>query len=88
MWTDFVPIFATGIATMEVVVLLQRQGLDVYTKIFCELIVHLMLCQPKGEHSRLASKVVNLQTIELADVDDATIHELHLHIGRHTLDEF
>ena len=73
---------------MEIVVRLQREGTDVHAKVVGELVVHLMLCQPHRKHSRLAGEVVDFQTVELADVDDAAVHELHLHIGRHTLDEF
>ena len=76
MRTYLVPVYAAGIAAMEVVVRLQRQGLDVYAEVASELVVHLVLGQPHRQHSRLAGEVVNLQTVELADADDAAVYEL------------
>ena len=67
MRTDDVPIEAAGVAANYLGDVVQRQGIGTNAKVVEQLLVHLMLGQPEGEHGDLVRKVEQLDAVELAD---------------------
>ena len=67
MRTDAVPIETAGVAANYLGDVVQRQGVGANAKVVEQLLVHLMLGQPEGEHGDLVWEVEQLDAIELAD---------------------
>ena len=69
MRTNRIPVYPTRIVTNDVSAWAQGQCFSVYTEDGLELVVHLMLGEPKRKRGRVASKVVNLDAVELLQAD-------------------
>ncbi len=81
MRAHFFPIHPTSIGTLDLVDVLQRQGGNVHPEVGMELVVHLMLGQPKGEHRHLVGEVEQLDAIELVEADAGTVYEVYHLLG-------
>ena len=75
MRTNLIPIDTTGITADNLRDVLQRQGFGVDSKVLVEFGVHLVLCQPKREHSNLMREIEQLNAIELVESNDTGIYK-------------
>lgn len=82
MRTNGVPIYSASIATNYLGDVLKRQGFGVDPKLRVELGVHLVLGEPEAEHGHFVREVEQFDAVELAETDDAVIHEQDFALGR------
>ena len=70
MRTNYVPVYAAGIAVDDVPRTAEGEGWDAdIGELGGELAVHLMLCQSEGERCHLLCEVVYLNAVELGELD-------------------
>ena len=81
MRTHLFPIQSASIAALDLVDVLQRQGSDIHAEVGVELVVHLMLGKPEGEHRHLVGEVEQFNAIELVETDAGTIDEVEHLLG-------